>query len=630
MQYAGGIVKHLGLSMYRGAVPAIAELISNSWDADASKVDVSVPFGTGLKDHVIVIKDDGHGMSWEDVQESYLIVGLDRRVKRGETTDTGRLVMGRKGLGKLAGFGIARVMDVRTVRNGHVTHFRMDFDRMTKGGEAKLVESYQPEVLEDADSAEPNGTTITLSHLQLTRAIVESEFRESMSRRFAILGKGFDVVVNDTPIEHYSPDLQFEFEGPDSGSEDIPGVGQVKWWIGFTLKPIPTDHARGISILVREKMAQAPFFFDLSGGAYGQVGMQYMTGEVYADQLDAERDHVGTDRQGIIWTEPMPEALLKWGEQKVRELLRLWAAQRATANEQKLVNTITALGPRVEERIGKLQPSEQKEARSVIRRLASIESVTDDPERAKDLLDMVLRAFEDSSFFALLKALKDSDKAERDEVLRLVTELDVLETVKLAEVSRARVGVIQTFRKMIEDDVKEKPDMQDFLSKHPWLIHPEWQVVEHEVALQTILVEHFNLERTGEPDSDKRVDFFCISTRGRFLVVEVKRPSQTLGEKEITQAINYVGYLKQYHPNRNGMPATYQGVLVGHHLSADAGVRWRGVAHNNGVDVLTWAELLDVAERTHKDMLEVMKQRAPGDARVEADPAPASPPAETA
>jgi hypothetical protein len=30
MKYAGGLIKHLGLQMYSGAVPAIAELIKNA------------------------------------------------------------------------------------------------------------------------------------------------------------------------------------------------------------------------------------------------------------------------------------------------------------------------------------------------------------------------------------------------------------------------------------------------------------------------------------------------------------------------------------------------------------------------------------------------------------------------
>ncbi len=621
MHYAGGLVKHLGLSMYRGAVPALAELIANAWDADAARVELSIPFDTGLSDQVIVVRDDGCGMSWEDVARAYLVVGRDKRKAEGERTPSNRLLMGRKGLGKLAGFGIARIVEVRTVRGGRLTQFSMDFVAMTKGGEAEMVEDYEPTVLADTDVDEPNGTSVTLRDLQLTRAITKAQFREAMARRFSILKKGFDVVINGEPLDPYAASLQFEFKGPlDDGSEDVPGIGLVNWWIGFEQKPIQTEAARGVSIIVRNRMAQTPFFFDLSGGAYGQAGMQYLTGEVHADQLDGKEDYVGTDRQGILWAEPMPTALLKWGEAKIRELLRRWSEERARAEEKALIALVTQDNSSIEARISRLRPNEQQEARKLIRQLAMIHSVTNEPDRARDLLDMVLRAFEDTAFFALLRALTQVDQAEREQVLRLVTELDVFETVKMAEVVRARVGVIQKFRSMIESDVPEKPDMQDFLFGHPWLIDPEWLVVEHEKGLERVLIEQFGLDPSDpDPESDRRVDFFCIGARGRFLVVEVKRPSKALGKKEVGQITDYVLYLREQAPGHSGHKNTYEGVLVGHHLTSD-GRRYRDHAAKDGIFVRSWNELLDVAERIHREFLDAMKKRVPGDARVQALP----------
>ncbi len=90
MKYAGGLVKHLGLSMYRGAVPAIAELISNAWDADATRVDVTVPFGVGLAGTEIRVRDNGCGMTWEECDEAYLTIGRDRRIAEGSLTPAGR------------------------------------------------------------------------------------------------------------------------------------------------------------------------------------------------------------------------------------------------------------------------------------------------------------------------------------------------------------------------------------------------------------------------------------------------------------------------------------------------------------------------------------------------------------
>lgn len=636
MEYAGGLVKHLGLSMYRGAVPAIAELMANSWDADARHVRVLVPFGQGLDSQTITVTDDGQGMTWEDVQEHYLLIGRDRRAEEGNLTGGGRLVMGRKGLGKLAGFGIARVVEVRTVRNGRLTHFRMDFEEMTRGGRAPLVARYEPTVLADRATDESNGTKVLLHNLLLRRSIVEDLFRSAMARRFSVLGAQFRVEINGTALQPFAPELQVRYQGENGGAEDVEGVGQVRWWIGFTKRPIPQPRARGIAVMVRNRMAQAPFFFDLSGGAHAQAGLEYMTGEVYCDQLDAEQDFVGTDRQGILWDEPMPSVLLKWGEAKIRELLPRWLAMRQGENEKELERSMTGLNETVVARLARLQPAEQVEARRVLRTLASIESVTDEPERASELLDLVLRAFEDSSFFALLRALSETDAAEREEVLRLVTELDIFETVRLAEIARARVKVIQQFRAMIERDVPEKPDLQDFLFDHPWLLDYEFLVVEREKGLERLIIDHFGLDPAAGEDSDKRVDFFCASTRGRYLVVEVKRPSKVIGKAEVVQIIEYVHYLRAQ-ASVGGTPEVqhqrvYTGVLIGHHLS-EAGQQWQVTAAKEGILVRTWTELLDVAERTHKEFLSIVTARAPDDVRIrriagdeEPKPRPASAP----
>jgi hypothetical protein len=147
-------------------------------------------------------------------------------------------------------------------------------------------------------------------------------------------------------------------------------------------------------------------------------------------------------------------------------------------------------------------------------------------------------------------------------------------------------------------------------------------VVEHEKSLETLLIDHFKLDRNADPESDRRVDFFCISTRGRYLVVEVKRPSKAIGETEITQILNYVAYLKQQAPTsgQERRPNYFEGVLVGHHVSPDAGERWRDIAAKSDVTVRTWTELLDVAERIHREFLANMKERAPEDSRIQSLP----------
>ena len=109
LNFHGRIIDSLGIQMYQSPVAAIAELIANAWDADAASVQVSLPTELGA-DAEIVVHDTGGGMTFAECQQHYLNVGRNRRLER-ETSRQGRPLLGRKGIGKFAGFGIARVME---------------------------------------------------------------------------------------------------------------------------------------------------------------------------------------------------------------------------------------------------------------------------------------------------------------------------------------------------------------------------------------------------------------------------------------------------------------------------------------------------------------------------------------
>ena len=117
--------------MYGGPVPAVAELIANAWDADADRVEVAIPSDPKTSKAEIVVRDFGAGMSFEEIDEFYLSLGYERRT-RGERTGKGRLVMGRKGIGKLAGFGIAEHIIIKSVKAGHLIQFNLNYTALRK------------------------------------------------------------------------------------------------------------------------------------------------------------------------------------------------------------------------------------------------------------------------------------------------------------------------------------------------------------------------------------------------------------------------------------------------------------------------------------------------------------------
>lgn len=69
---------------YSSSEKALKELIDNAWDADAETVSVTLP--RPMSDDPIVIKDDGSGMTEEELRRHYLSIASDRRSRRGERT----------------------------------------------------------------------------------------------------------------------------------------------------------------------------------------------------------------------------------------------------------------------------------------------------------------------------------------------------------------------------------------------------------------------------------------------------------------------------------------------------------------------------------------------------------------
>lgn len=95
-------IELLGKKQIRDSVTALSELMKNAYDADAGQLrvefntkDVSTPF--------IAIYDTGIGMDAYDVDNKWLVLGTEsKKVDKQISTPKGRILMGEKGIGRLA------------------------------------------------------------------------------------------------------------------------------------------------------------------------------------------------------------------------------------------------------------------------------------------------------------------------------------------------------------------------------------------------------------------------------------------------------------------------------------------------------------------------------------------------
>ncbi|NJO02573.1 MAG: hypothetical protein HC880_13595 [Bacteroidia bacterium] len=145
MEFDPNTIEHLGIQMYSTLPPVIAELIANSYDAEATQVYIYLE---DENEKQITIADNGHGMSFSEINENFLKIGRNRReVERSQKSRNGkRLVIGKKGIGKLSFFGISSLIEVETVKDGLYNKFRMDWIKLKEEG--KEGKTYKPEIIE--------------------------------------------------------------------------------------------------------------------------------------------------------------------------------------------------------------------------------------------------------------------------------------------------------------------------------------------------------------------------------------------------------------------------------------------------------------------------------------------------
>jgi len=116
----------LGRESIANSTTAITELVKNSYDADASKVNIKI-FKLDKPISVMMIEDDGNGMNPETLISSWLKIGTDNKVYNKKSSN-GRVLTGAKGLGRLGIDRLCRRLILQTKTADSEQLLQLDID----------------------------------------------------------------------------------------------------------------------------------------------------------------------------------------------------------------------------------------------------------------------------------------------------------------------------------------------------------------------------------------------------------------------------------------------------------------------------------------------------------------------
>lgn len=605
-------IDKLGVKLYDRVALVISELVSNSYDADARDVTVRAPAGQFLatrkagkvedKGYEIRVEDDGLGMNPDQLNNYYLVVGSDRRLDaRGELSPGGRPVMGRKGVGKLAPFGICKTIEIVSAgedasitppdpsRPYHTSHVILNYDKITEQDD----QLYEPDRGEkDRTFTDKRGTTIILREF-LTRRVPDVEaLTEQIAQRFGKLldASTFKVSLVDNagapalahvvmPLDlPQMPSTRLNFAGPEptlardneigySAAHELGAATPLKagfWfegkfypvvgWVGYSKEPVKRDIAAGIRIYCRKKFAAQTLSFEMASGFHGEYQVKsYLIGELYCDWLDEEEDLIHTDRQNIQWSSDVGVEFQKWGQDVIREIGRT-ARQPAAENTldlfKKTIDLTSELGRRFPDKEqGEIRKRAKNIAETLARKMNPEEAA--DPQAAKEVITL-------ASAFAPHLALSDelNSAAEASENLNVGMVASILSRAKLAEnmtlgtIAEKRLRMIEQFRRLVHAKPASDEDaLQKILEEAPWLIRPEWTPISENKSLKRVResLERFLSDRLGSDvvlsavlHPTKRPDFVLLGIQGPLQIVEIKKPAHEFDATDFTRLLRYV------------------------------------------------------------------------------------------
>lgn len=585
------LLDHIGLAMYSSLPKAISELVANSYDADAEDVFITIPEEIG-DDSEITIQDNGNGMERDEIINIYMHLGINTRKIRKATPKFQRLPIGSKGIGKLAGLGIANTMHIATIKEGIKHEFTIDREKLNL---PSLNLSDIEFDLIRTETREENSTKVTLKNLlQHVSSISTSELLVFLAQEFDFT-TNFNVYVNGQKLR----------------LKDIPGetldirdkikpYGEVRGNIKIANRKRDI-RVPGIMTYVRGKMILGPTLFDINTHGHQYRVADRILGEIEANFFDPEEPSdlldefiISTSRDRFNQNNPKFLAYKHWVEKRLIEISKRLEKEQEKARREKILKS------RNVQSLLKGLPRELKK-----RVLDLIESIVPKLNNLSDsdadtVLGIVVRAAESSAVIEILKKIKEASTIDIKRLASLLQGWGIYEIAAITELIKRRLDILDEFEAVINNmDALEYKDVHKLLEKNPWLLNDNYKLYGSNKSLKVAL--DLELKKRFRGHKRDRPDLICKSLLEKVVIIELKRPNHLIDSGDYSQLKIYKNIIRSHSPNSKLIEC----FLIGNQF--DPAVR-DPEDERIGVYLKSYAEIIQEAKERYREILAVLQE----------------------
>lgn len=356
------VLNHLGRNLYRNFITVLGEAISNSWDADAKRVDIYIDKDKGH----LIIKDNGNGMTADDFQNKFLKIGYSKRKDGTDKTALNRPYIGRKGIGKLALLSCAKRVHIasKTETTDWVGGV-IDNSNLDNAINDDLVPQQYPLEALNLDTNKElkadlkKGTIIYFesmndgiyNRIEYIRKLIALFFR------FSLIDNSFTIYLNGDPINlnelnDLALSTQFvwqinSIDDPYLQEKISPAKRHIKEYkklnssmpmSGFIasvekpsqLKIKQTTETVTLDLYVNGRLREKDLLKHIPTT---RLVESYLYGQIHFNSLDGEVDRFTSSREGVISDDPLFQSFLEELQVLIQEVMRDWDEWRRNLNQ---------------------------------------------------------------------------------------------------------------------------------------------------------------------------------------------------------------------------------------------------------------------------------------------------------
>lgn len=521
---------------------AISELIWNAYDADATEVEVILETGNLTKLNTIKITDNGAGIPFEKVEVFFQSLGGSWK-KRDIKTEGGRLIHGEKGQGRFKAFALGENVSWNSHHSGKAFSIT--------GNRANLKQFS----ISDVKPTSESGCTVKIDNIPHDFEIWSED--------------GFDdQICNAFALQLYEdPKFQITYDGVKINARE--SIKNVK---SYPIS-ITTDDGKQITANLeviewkkkvdRKLMLCLPgrfSFHQMAPGihARGFEFTAYLTSEYFQTLTES-------NTESLVELDKVSNALLEVTKHQLKEHFRLLETERSRSKIQEWQNA------KIYPYEGKANSPIEVNERQVFDVVAlNLTDYSPDFEKTstghkKLVLQLVKSAVENgpSSLKSILEKVVDLPKEKQDELADLLQKTSLVAVINAAKAVTDRLDFLRALQILIFDpkskkQLLERSQLHRILAQETWIFGEKYNLVNDDEDLTAVLRSHLNLidkdrdqlapkEPVLDAQGKAAIVDLMLSCRlptatddeRKHLVIELKRPAQSINEDVINQIKKY-------------------------------------------------------------------------------------------